>query len=398
MTAQPTPAYRHGKSCWPLSMRTSSGECGLLPFSAWDFSSFYTDLERIVYIPGQSSLDDQDTLGGHMRDVASACREITGLLRDLRNDQARSKRRRSSRPRHAIDEEEVESGSDLLSDEATKGEKEGDRYSEISSALSSGKSSECKTRQRSQDLDNEWTGGSQQQHPPLTYDPIPLEELHPRPQPTTGRAASIDHSTNTIARKASNDLQSSRAKPALSLLSPPPALADGHQETYLLGLQNQVPTPVADPDRAPGIDDHAEVEKHNLIAANCLELLSAPGVLVQNACHLASPGSARTDVDSHDVVVALPPHVQYACRSWVYHLGYASSLVKDENQVTLFLKSHLLHWLEALALMGCIYESITMMKTLLSLVVRQRLIHCTIPLTTKSKYRTQAAYTSRRFL
>jgi hypothetical protein len=87
-------------------------------FSAWEFSSFYTDLERVVYIPGQSSLDDQDTLGGHMRDVASACREITGLLRDLRADQARSKRKRSSRrPRHTIDEEEVDSGYDLLSDE-----------------------------------------------------------------------------------------------------------------------------------------------------------------------------------------------------------------------------------------------------------------------------------------
>ncbi|KAL2802352.1 hypothetical protein BJX63DRAFT_437969 [Aspergillus granulosus] len=82
-------------------------------FSAWDFSSFYADLERIVYIPGQSSLDDQNTLGGYIRDVASACQEITGLLRDLRADQARSKRNRSSRrPRYMIDEEEIESGSD----------------------------------------------------------------------------------------------------------------------------------------------------------------------------------------------------------------------------------------------------------------------------------------------
>jgi hypothetical protein len=373
-------------------------------FSAWEFSSFYTDLERVVYIPGQSSLDDQDTLGGHMRDVASACREITGLLRDLRADQACSKRKRSSRrSRHTIDEEEVESGYDFLSDEETKGEKEGDRYSETSSALSTGKSLESKTRQRSQDLDFEWTGGSQRQDPPLTYDPIPLEELHPRPQTTTGRAASLDHSTNTIARTACSELQSSRAKSALSLLNPPPALAEGHQEMYLLGLQNPLPTSGADPERATGIQDHGEIEKHNHIAAKCLELLSAPSILVQNACHLASPGSARTDIDSHDVVVALPPHVQYACRSWVYHLGHGSCAVRDEDQVTVFLKSHLLHWLEALALMGCMYESIAMIKTVLSLVVRQRLfveycVHCAIPLITKSKYRTQAAYTYRRFL
>ncbi|KAL3488950.1 hypothetical protein BJX62DRAFT_239534 [Aspergillus germanicus] len=336
-------------------------------FSAWDFSRFYADLDRIVYIPGQSSLDDQDkdTLGGHMRDVASACQEITGLLRELRAGQARSKRiRRSRRPRHLIDEEEVESGSES-SEEESSGGKESDSCSETSSssALSMGEKSESRTSQRSQDLDDERSNVYQRQERPLNYDPIHIEDVHPRPQTTASRTDSFDHSTMAI-----DDLQYPNQKSAVSLLSPPPALTEGQQKIYVLSFQDLHPTLGADPERATETRDHGEIDKHNLIATKCLELLSGPGILVQNACHLASPGSARTDIDSHDVAVALPPHVQYACRYWVYHLGHGKCPLKDEDQVTVFLKCHLLHWLEALALMGCIYESIAMMKTLLSLV------------------------------
>jgi hypothetical protein len=36
----------------------------------------------------------------------------------------------------------------------------------------------------------------------------------------------------------------------------------------------------------------------DVIAAECIELLSGPGTLVRNICHLESPGSARIDINS----------------------------------------------------------------------------------------------------
>lgn len=353
---------------------------------AWDLSTFHADLDRIVYIPGQSSLDGQDTLDGHMRDVASACQEITGLLRDLRADQARSKRKRSSRESsYTIDEEAGESRStqSLIrgfnsrfipkfnsSERESNGEWENDGYSEASSALSLGDSWQFRSSQGSRDFYYKLSVGSQQEECFLNYDPIRIED-YPRPQTTAGRATSFDHSTNANATTHSHDLQVSNRTSAVSLLSTPPAVPQRQQGMHVLGLHNSLPTSAADPEPATGARSHGEIDQHNLIAERCLELLSKPGVLVQNACHLASPGSTRADIDGHDIALALPPHVQYACRYWVYHLGHGQCALKDEDQVTVFLKCHLLHWLEALALMGCIYESITMIKTLLSLVVRQ---------------------------
>ncbi|KAI9373617.1 hypothetical protein BJX61DRAFT_541576 [Aspergillus egyptiacus] len=331
-------------------------------FSAGDFASFYARLDRIVYIPGQNSLDDQDSPAGHMRDVASACQEITGLLRDLHADHARPKRNRRSRHRSLrFDEEEIELDSDWSSDESG-GKEDSGAYGERSRATSMSKKLESISSRQSRDGRYGWHDQNRRPNWPLNYEPIRADDLPPRPQRASSYLALVDKSI--LATAASEGPQVSYQKPPLSLLSPPP-----QQKEYFPGLQEAV---LAPPDAA-GLDedwtrDNDKVEKHKVIAAKCIELLSGPGILVQNMCHLESPGSARIDINSQDVAVALPPHVQYACRYWVYHLGHGECTLTDEGQVTAFLKCHLLHWLEGLALVGCIFESIAMIKTLLSLV------------------------------
>ncbi|KAL6233540.1 WD40-repeat-containing domain protein [Aspergillus navahoensis] len=110
-----------------------------------------------------------------------------------------------------------------------------------------------------------------------------------------------------------------------------------------------------------------ENETHTTLATNCLDLLSRPGVLRKNACNLERPGHPRADISSQAIDDALPPHVQYACRHWVYHTERGECSVSDGGLVASFLGDNLLHWLEALSLMGCISEGIAMVRTLQSL-------------------------------
>ncbi|KAL4976608.1 hypothetical protein BDW66DRAFT_166394 [Aspergillus desertorum] len=327
-------------------------------FSAWNFSSFYASLDRIVYIPGQSTLDDQDSLGGHMRDVASACQEITGLLRDLHADHTRPKRDRRSRHRRPLfDEEEIKLDSDLSSDESDGKEGNG-AYSERSSATSMSKELGFFSSRQSQGPRYGWRDQSRRQNWPLSYEPIRAEDLPPRPQRASSDLALFDKSI--LATAASERPQVSYPKPPLPLLSPPSALTQEQQEEYFPGLQQALSAPSDAAGLMNRTRDKDKVDEHKVKAGKCIELLSGPGILVQNICHLESPGSARLDINSQDVTTALPPHVQYACRYWVYYLGHGECTLTDEDQVTAFLKTHLLHWLEGLALTGCMFESIAM--------------------------------------
>lgn len=117
-----------------------------------------------------------------------------------------------------------------------------------------------------------------------------------------------------------------------------------------------------------------EIKTHETISMKCLELLCRAGILRENACSLKSPGYPRADINSHAIDDALPAHVQYACRYWVYHFEKGKWSIPDVSQVTDFLNDHFLHWLEVLSLMGCVVESIAMINTLRSLVVSHLLV------------------------
>jgi hypothetical protein len=79
-------------------------------------------------------------------------------------------------------------------------------------------------------------------------------------------------------------------------------------------------------------------------------------------------------VDRSTVRRFLPVEVQYACRYWVEHLEHLRPPQRgdvglcDDGEVHRFLQKHLLHWLEALSLMGKMPEGVLMIKALQSML------------------------------
>ncbi|KAF1357808.1 hypothetical protein EJ07DRAFT_180868 [Lizonia empirigonia] len=95
-----------------------------------------------------------------------------------------------------------------------------------------------------------------------------------------------------------------------------------------------------------------EISAHKKLASCCLELMSATGGLRQDMCSLSKPGTLRGEIREEAVASGLPPELQYACRYWVEHVERSHPSITDGDVVHIFLQMHLLHWLEAMSLMG----------------------------------------------
>ncbi|TFA99728.1 hypothetical protein CCMA1212_008564 [Trichoderma ghanense] len=130
------------------------------------------------------------------------------------------------------------------------------------------------------------------------------------------------------------------------------------------------PTTAHEADRHPLWVD--ERKAHRVLAIRCLELLLEEGTLRRNICGLKLPSTPRSEVEQSTLETALPPEVQYACLYWVFHHKQSMCKIEDGGLVDRFLNRHLLHWLEALGLIGRIAESIGMVNDLLSLVHPER--------------------------
>ncbi|KAK3379285.1 vegetative incompatibility protein HET-E-1 [Lasiosphaeria ovina] len=111
-----------------------------------------------------------------------------------------------------------------------------------------------------------------------------------------------------------------------------------------------------------------EQDTHERLAGRCLKLLSTGDNLKRNVCGLRLPGTPRSEIDRQTIDTALPPEIQYACRYWVHHWKVSKQRIRDGGHVNHFLTDHLLHWLEALGVIGQIRESIGMVDDLLGLL------------------------------
>ncbi|ORY68637.1 uncharacterized protein BCR38DRAFT_482140 [Pseudomassariella vexata] len=107
-------------------------------------------------------------------------------------------------------------------------------------------------------------------------------------------------------------------------------------------------------------------EVHKQLAAQCRRVMD--GSLRRDICGLQAPGMCRSSINLQRINHSLPPEVQYACRYWSYHLQEAGVQILDTDEVYNFLNDHLLHWLEALSLMGRASESLGKIKVLQTLV------------------------------
>ena len=111
-----------------------------------------------------------------------------------------------------------------------------------------------------------------------------------------------------------------------------------------------------------------------MILTRCIEVMSH--CLKGNICNLEFPGKPRNEIEGKALNDCVPPYVQYACQYWVHHLEQVGKSVYDQGIVHVFLQQHFLHWLEALALIGKISESIALIDTLHSIVKVCYSLHC----------------------
>ncbi|KAJ0413509.1 hypothetical protein BJY00DRAFT_58501 [Aspergillus carlsbadensis] len=98
-----------------------------------------------------------------------------------------------------------------------------------------------------------------------------------------------------------------------------------------------------------------ELASHAMLFQDCLGVMSS--LLWQNLCGL-EPSTYLSDVDPVHISELIPAHLQYACRYWVDHLEKAQVEPYDGGSEHQFLQTHLLHWLEVMALTDRVHEAV----------------------------------------
>jgi hypothetical protein len=92
--------------------------------------------------------------------------------------------------------------------------------------------------------------------------------------------------------------------------------------------------------------------QHTLLARACLEAMVRG--LRRDICGIRNPSTLNTEVDDLPSRIAshIPPHLQYACRRWAWHL--ANGMVSDIllSLVEGFCSRYLLCWVEVCSLLG----------------------------------------------
>lgn len=107
-------------------------------------------------------------------------------------------------------------------------------------------------------------------------------------------------------------------------------------------------------------------EIHRRLASQCLDVCEA---LRRNICGLPSDGTERAKIDCQTIDNCLPPELQYACRYWASHLVQCRDIHDVTHHAHLFLQRHLLHWIEAMSLLGLISEVVGILNLLQTVIL-----------------------------
>ncbi|CAG1992151.1 unnamed protein product [Fusarium graminearum] len=101
------------------------------------------------------------------------------------------------------------------------------------------------------------------------------------------------------------------------------------------------------------------------IAKDCLRVMQT---LQPDICRLRNPGTHRSALKPEFLNACMPPEVQYACLYWVNHQIVAGLGPGDASRILTFLKQHLLHWFEAMSLLGKAFQITKLMRELQSVM------------------------------
>ncbi|KAI3579547.1 WD domain protein [Fusarium oxysporum f. sp. albedinis] len=107
-------------------------------------------------------------------------------------------------------------------------------------------------------------------------------------------------------------------------------------------------------------------EASRRLSTNCLRVMRT--YLKTDICNLRHPGTERVNISGQLVDSCLPPELQYACLYWVKHQQGSDVKLDDIQLIMEFIKTHLLHWIEALVLMNRSWEISGLFKILRGLL------------------------------
>ncbi|KLO85761.1 Uncharacterized protein LW93_14380 [Fusarium fujikuroi] len=99
---------------------------------------------------------------------------------------------------------------------------------------------------------------------------------------------------------------------------------------------------------------------------SCLRIMDKN--LKEDICGLGWPGTQRNSIPSEVIASCISDELQYACRHWAYHFQKIETPLLNLDEALEFLQKHLLHWLEALSLIGRFRESVQVIKILQTVV------------------------------
>jgi hypothetical protein len=107
---------------------------------------------------------------------------------------------------------------------------------------------------------------------------------------------------------------------------------------------------------------------HKKLARRCIKLMSASTSLRRNICSLSEPSTLANEIGEDILPASLSSELRYACRYWVEHLEHSQQNVIDGDAVYVFLELHLLHWVEAMSLMGEMAQCLRLLVVLQGLI------------------------------
>jgi hypothetical protein len=103
---------------------------------------------------------------------------------------------------------------------------------------------------------------------------------------------------------------------------------------------------------------------HSKLATRCLLACSS---LRKNICGLQYDETPRSEIDTSLISRCLPPEVQYSCRFWAYHFTQGDD-PESIHDIFAFFKTHFLHWMEAMGILGLAHEVVGIIDLLNSWV------------------------------
>lgn len=94
-----------------------------------------------------------------------------------------------------------------------------------------------------------------------------------------------------------------------------------------------------------------EEATHQKLALQCFDIIRTR--LKKNICNLPNYAVSRDEIPDRTISRHLPRSLEYSCRYWVNHLVRSNRTVDDLQP---FLATHLLHWVEAMAILNCVSD------------------------------------------